>query len=185
LSNNDTLRVDDQDQLFDIVDGNDHVIGQEKRGIVHAQGLIHRAIHILIFNQVGEVFLQRRSPQKDTFPNCWDSSCSGHVDSGESYDTAAIRELGEELGITNLPANFLQPLFKMEASPETGQEFIQVYQGRHEGPFQLHPSEISEGRFFKISELEELLDRNPAEFALAFQYLWPLYANAKSSSIAT
>src|SRR5271163_326450 len=63
---------------------------------VHARKLLHRAIHVLIHDAQGCLFLQRRSMGKDTFPGCWDSSCSGHVDAGEDYFTAARRELVEE-----------------------------------------------------------------------------------------
>src|SRR5438045_7815430 len=124
-------------EWFDVVDENDQVIGREQRKLVHANGLRHRAVHILLFNAEGEVFLQKRSPWKDMHPNTWDSSCSGHVDSGEDYDVSAHRELGEELGLSTAPA--LKRLFKIEARPETGQEFVWVYRGECEGPFRLQP----------------------------------------------
>lgn len=158
-----------------MVDDADQVIGREKRKIVHAHGLKHRAVHILIVNKAGAVFLQRRSPRKDTFPNCWDSSCSGHVDTGEDYETAAIRELNEELGLTGFKPNFLEPLFKIKARPETGQEFIQVYRGLREGPFKLNPLEITEGKFFSLGEIDLLLKKSPGECASALVYLWPIY----------
>jgi isopentenyldiphosphate isomerase len=54
---------------------------------------------VLVFNSQGEVYLQRRSATKDTYPNRWTTSCSGHVDAGEDYDTAVLREMAEELGL--------------------------------------------------------------------------------------
>jgi isopentenyldiphosphate isomerase len=89
--------ADNPDELFDVVDANDRVIGQEKRGVVHATGLLHRAVHILVQRGNGDIFLQKRSMEKDSHPGCWDSSSSGHLDSGEGYDKAAVRELREEL----------------------------------------------------------------------------------------
>src|SRR5271156_2765821 len=89
-----------QDEIFDVVNDQDEVIGQRSRGEVHRLGLKHRAVHVLVFNGRGEVFLQKRSMQKDTFPGAWDSSASGHLDSGEDYDACAARELREELGLT-------------------------------------------------------------------------------------
>ncbi len=86
------------EDIFDIVDEQDRVVGRAPRREVHAKNLHHRATHILVHDAAGRVFLQRRSLTKDTFPGCWDSSCSGHVDTGEDYETAARRELGEELG---------------------------------------------------------------------------------------
>src|SRR5476651_2121401 len=110
-------------EIFDVVDELDRVIGQAPRVEVHARKLRHRAVHILLFNPQGELYLQKRSATKDSFPLCYDSSASGHVDTGEDYAACAVRELREELGITGGP---LQPLFKLDASPETGQEFVWV-----------------------------------------------------------
>jgi isopentenyl-diphosphate Delta-isomerase len=86
-------------ELFDVVDEHDRVLRQERRVEVHRQRLLHRAVHVLVFNSRSEVYLQRRSATKDTYPNRWTTSCSGHVDAGEDYDTAVVRELAEELGM--------------------------------------------------------------------------------------
>ena len=100
-----------QEDIFDIVNENDEVVGQKPRSEVHAEGLRHRAVHVLIFNDEGELFMQKRSKSKDTWPGAWDSSCSGHVDSGEVYEVAAIRELDEELGWK--PTGEMKMLFKL------------------------------------------------------------------------
>src|ERR1700722_876381 len=131
------------EEIFDVVNERDEVVGQNTRREVHRLGLKHRAVHVLVFNQKGEVFLQKRSMTKDTFPGAWDSSASGHVDSGEDYDTSAVRELKEELGL--IAASPLHRLFKIAACAETGQEFVWVYQLESEGPFVLHPEEIERG----------------------------------------
>jgi len=160
------------DELFDVVDLDDRVIGRAFRREVHARKLLHRAIHVLIYNSNGHLFLQRRSPGKDTFPGCWDSSCSGHVDAGEDYPGAARRELGEELGWhdTRLP---LRPLLKLHASPETGYEFIQIFLlGPLSGPFDLNPEEITEGRWIVPAELDILIDEYPDHVAGALRLLW-------------
>ena len=106
------------EEIFDIVNEADEVTGQERRSEVHRLGLQHRAVHVLIFNGKSEVFLQKRSMTKDTFPGAWDSSASGHLDTGESYDACAVRELREELGLVlSAPP---QRLFKLAACLETG-----------------------------------------------------------------
>src|SRR5580692_2637126 len=89
-----------KDELFDIVNARDEIIGRAPRHEVHARGLWHRAVHVLVFNARGEVFLQKRSVLKDTAKGKWDSSSSGHVDTGETYDACAVRELREEIGLT-------------------------------------------------------------------------------------
>ena len=106
------------DELLDVVDENDRVIAVKTRGEIHAAGLMHRAVHILVFNRRGELFLQKRSLQKDEQPGLWDSSAAGHVDSGEAYLDCAEREIEEELGI--VLERPLQPLFKLPASSRTG-----------------------------------------------------------------
>jgi isopentenyl-diphosphate delta-isomerase len=160
------------DELFDIVDEADRVVGQAPRREVHARGLNHRATHILVHDRAGRVFLQRRSASKDTFPNHWDSSCSGHVDAGEDYATAARRELGEELGWHDRSSP-LRPLVRLPASPLTGHEFIEVYLlGPVDGPFTLHPDEISEGRWFTPVEIIAWVEREPEAFASVAHHLW-------------
>ncbi len=160
------------DELFDVVDDKDHVIGYAPRREVHARRLLHRAIHVLVHDSDGHLFLQRRSMSKDTFPGCWDSSCSGHVDSGEDYPVAARREMGEELGCFEM-ALPLRPLLKLNASPETGHEFIQIFLlGPYAGPFDLNPEEITEGRWVVPAELDRLIEENPDQVAGALRLLW-------------
>jgi isopentenyl-diphosphate delta-isomerase type 1 len=162
----------DPHELFDVVDAQDRVIGRAPRGEVHAQKLLHRATHVMVHDAAGRLFLQRRSLGKDTFPGCWDSSCSGHLDAGEDYPTAARRELGEEIGWhdTSPP---LRPVVKLTASPETGHEFIQIYLlGPIAGPFDLNPAEITEGRWVTAAELDALLRDHPDQVAGALRLLW-------------
>ncbi|MCE0483805.1 MAG: NUDIX domain-containing protein [Methylacidiphilales bacterium] len=160
------------DELFDVVDRNDAVIGQATRAEVHAKGLLHRAVHVMIHDATGRLFLQKRSLLKDTFPGCWDSSCSGHLDTGEDYATAARRELGEELGWHDASLS-LRPVVNLSACPETGHEFIQIYvMGPLTGPFQLHPEEIIEGRWVSPGELDALVEKNPEQVAGALRLWW-------------
>src|SRR5580700_4178726 len=141
------------EEIFDVVNERDEVVGQNTRREVHRLGLTHRAVHVLVFNKRGEVFLQKRSMAKDCFPGAWDSSASGHVDSGEDYDACAVRELREELGlvIETAPSR----LFKIAACAETGQEFCWVYRLASEGPFVLHPEEIERGDWFTPARASE------------------------------
>lgn len=118
--------MQDPAEIFDIVNEHDRVTGQATRAEVHRLKLRHRAVHILLFNSRGELLIQKRSAAKDSFPGCYDSSASGHLDSGEDYDACAYRELREELGL-NLPAGALTRQFKLPASPETGWEFVWIY----------------------------------------------------------
>ena len=171
------------DELFDVVDENDRVIGAAPRREVHAKKLTHRAVHILVHDAAGRLFLQRRSLSKDTFPGCWDSSCSGHVDAGETYLEAATRELGEELGWRDSSPT-LRPLLKLPSSPVTGYEFIEVFLlGPLAGPFTLHPEEISEGRWIEPAELTRWMESAPEVFASALHHLWTQHRKAILSNV--
>lgn len=162
--------------MFDVVDAEDRVIGQATRGEVHRGKLWHRAVHVLVFDRQGRVFLQKRSMAKDSAPGCWDSSCSGHLDAGEEYDAAAQRELGEEIGVRlgAPPARWFREL----ARAETGWEFVWVYRLEHDGPFVLHPAEIERGEWFRPAEVDAAIAARPAAFAPAFRHLWARVAGA-------
>jgi isopentenyl-diphosphate Delta-isomerase len=167
-----------EDEIFDVVDEADEVIDRKPRRQVHEEGLMHRAVHVLVFNGRGELFLQKRSLKKDRQPGLWDSSASGHVDSGEDYDACASRELREEIGLE--AAGGLSRLFKLPASEQTDQEHVWVYECRAEGPFTLHPEEIERGGWFTPPEVTRWVQERPQDFATAFLVLWQKLACQKS-----
>jgi isopentenyldiphosphate isomerase len=158
------------EEIFDVVNERDEVVGQNTRREVHRLGLKHRAVHVLVFNGRGEIFLQKRSMTKDTFPRAWDSSASGHLDAGEGYDACAVRELREEIGLViERPP---ERLFKLEARAETGCEFVWVYREEAEGPFVLHPEEIETGGWFAPEKVTKWMAEKPGNFASALLFLW-------------
>jgi len=157
-------------EWFDVVDENDQIVGRAPRREVHARGLTHRAVHVLVFNREGELFLQKRSMTKDTAPGVWDSSASGHLGVGEDYDTCAVRELAEEIGLrtTGAPQRWL----RLPACPDSGREFVWVYRLEAEGPFVLNPEEIERGGWFAPGEIARLVREEPARFADSFRLIW-------------
>jgi isopentenyldiphosphate isomerase len=158
------------EEIFDVVNERDEVVGRAARADVHRHGLNHRAVHVLVFNSRGEVFLQKRSMMKDCSPGAWDSSAAGHLDCGEEYDACAVRELREELGVQLKETP--QRLFKIDACVETGQEFVWVYRCNHEGPFVLHPEEIEKGGWFSPEEVTTWMAARPEEFAGGLLLIW-------------
>jgi 16S rRNA (adenine1518-N6/adenine1519-N6)-dimethyltransferase len=151
-------------EKFDVVDENDNVIGTRLRSVVHEKNLLHRAVHILVFNKAGELLMQKRSAWKDREPLKWDSSAAGHLEPGESYADGAARETEEELGIRCE----LTPIGKIRACSNTGQEFVEVFTARHEGPFVLPPSEIEDAAFFPTSVVKDWMAARPQDFAPGF-----------------
>jgi isopentenyldiphosphate isomerase len=158
------------EEYFDVVNERDEVIGRATRNEVHARGLLHRAVHVLVYNSKGQVFLQKRSMNKDRQPGLWDSSSSGHVDSGEDYDPCTVRELREELGL--VVSEPPKRLFKIDACGETDQEFVWIYRCESDGPFELNKEEIETGGWFTPAEVDRWMAERPQEFASALLYLW-------------
>jgi 16S rRNA (adenine1518-N6/adenine1519-N6)-dimethyltransferase len=163
-------------ERFPVVDDQDRLLGDATRAEVHGNNLRHRAVHIFVFNHLGELFLQKRSRWKDRHPRLWDSSAAGHVDAEEDYDVAASRELGEELGV----AVDLTRVVKLPASEKTGQEFIWLYQARHDGPFELARSEIEHGEFFPTEVVSDWVKARPDDFAPGFVECWQAFREARS-----
>lgn len=138
-----------------MVDEADRPVGLATRAEVHQRGLFHRAVHILVFDPAGRLYLQKRAAAKDTWPGRWISSASGHVDPGEDYDQAARRELAEELGLA-LPLSLVG---RLPASSATENEFTAVYRAVTDQPPQPNPEEIAEGRFFTPAAAWDLAQR--------------------------
>ena len=159
--------------IFDVVDLDDKVVSQAPRAVVHREKLLHRAVHVFVFNEAGQLYLQRRSMTKDTAPGKWMSSSSGHLDTGEDYDEAAYRELIEEIGLSD-PAD-MKRIFKEAPCKETGYEFVWIYTCKSEGPFILDPIEVIEGRWIDLEDLKNWLSEHPRDFAWSFSYLWSKY----------
>lgn len=157
-------------EIFDVVDEEDRPVSQASRDHVHRHDLRHRAVHLFVFNQRGELFLQKRSRWKDRHPEKWDSSAAGHVEAGQTYDITAHRESQEELGIDAE----ITPLGRITASADTGWEFVQVYEAHADGPFALPPAEIETGGFFTLAQIARWIAARPDDFAPGFLACWQL-----------
>lgn len=165
-------------EFFDIVDENDHVVGRASRHDAHTKKLLHRAVHIFVFNAAGEMFLQKRSRWKDANPSKWSSSAAGHVNAGDDYETTAVREIEEELGVT---ANDVRLITAIAPSRATGWEFVRLYRASHDGPFQLPCSEVESGGFFPVPVIEKWIAARPRDFAASFRECFAKYQNGNGA----
>ena len=143
-------------EIFEIVDSNNYVVGAAPRSECHGNpALLHRAVHVVVFDRQGRILLQKRSAGKDIQPGKWDSAVGGHLAVGETFEAAARREMGEELGI---PADHpLEYLFDMEIRNEVESENIQVFAAVKDDGFRPCPVEIDEIKFWTRPELEAAL----------------------------
>lgn len=155
------------DELFDVVDETDQVVGQEMRSVVHQRGLWHRGVHVLLFTSDGKLIVQQRSGTKSQSPLTFDCSVSEHVQAGEDYFDAAVRGISEELALKGIE---LQPLikFKMNYGPNDN-EISMIYRGtaglEH---IRFDPEEIERVDAYTIAELQSLWEQKPEKFSYWF-----------------
>ena len=158
------------DELFDVIDEEDIVIGQEMRPIVHQQGLWHRGVHVLLFTREGKLLVQQRSKDRVHSPLALDCSVSEHVQAGEDYYAAAIRGLKEEMGVTGVE---IRPLvkFKMNYGPNDN-EISKLYQGVVDPAIvRIDLIEIERIDYYSLTELQELLESEKRNFSYWFEQI--------------
>jgi len=156
-------------EVFDIVDEKDQVTGTATRAVVHANQLIHRAVHILLRNKHGDVLLQQRSMLKDVHPGDWDSSVSGHLDSGETYEQAAHREIREEMGIESAE---LREIARIAPCRNTGWEHVRLFTAVYHGVLRYPCAEIQTAQWFPVGEIDAWTKSRPTDFATGFLECW-------------
>ena len=139
-----------REELVDLIDEDDRVIGRVTRAVMRRDRLLHRVVAVLCRNREGMIYLHRRTATKDLFPSLYDMFVAGTVGAGESYEEAAIRELEEELGITGAE---LEPLFHHRYEGALTRSHTRVYSVQWDGPIVHQPSEIAWGEFRSPSDL--------------------------------
>lgn len=146
-----------------VVDDHNRFVRWEPRAVIHRDHLPHRSVHVMVFDPAGRLLVQRRHPQKLTYPNHWDSAVAGHVEEADYpagfdddleqvYASVAARELEEELGVT-AP---LRPLGAFTPEPGVHYEHFRLFAAEHPGPFTLQPEEVVETRWVTRAELDDL-----------------------------
>lgn len=143
-------------ESLDIVNNHDEVIGQALKSEIYEKKLTHRIVHILVFNENGELALQLQSKSKKFCPNHWVSSAAGHVQSGESYQAAAQRELKEEIGV-DLPIIFLRKDLYAVAGADNFFKFIATFKARYSGPFKLNLWEVEKVEYFPLNIVKQMI----------------------------
>ena len=147
-----------EQELVDIVDEQDRVVGQATREEVRARGLRHRAAYILVFNSLGQLFVHRRTATKDVYPSRFDVAVGGVVNAGESYDDSARRELAEELGIEDAELRRVVSLAFTEGENRVNG---MVYSCTWDGRVRLQPEEIESGEWLDLEEVAERTQELP------------------------
>lgn len=143
------------------VDENDNLIRAEDRVVVHSSKLWHRGIHVFVYNPKKEMLVQKRSSDKDKYPNRYDCSICGHVISGDSYERTAIRELREELGVRNV---VIKPITRFRMPYGSKDNMVcKLFECSYDGKIKPN-EEITEIKFLNAEELKRIIRNQPKMF---------------------
>ena len=167
------------DDIFDVVNERDEVVSSAPRSVVHARNLLHRSAQVLIFcDSVGgrKILLQKRSKYKDRHPLKYTASCSGHIDSGETYEQGAVREMLEETGIVCVASQLVE-IGKLTPSEATGWEFAKVYEYicSESEKLSFPEDEVESLEWIDIPYFERLISENPELFTPMFLEVYSFY----------
>ena len=144
-------------EFFPIVTPDGQVVGQASRVHCHdGSHLLHPVVHLHVFSPSGELYLQRRAMHKDLLPGFWDTAVGGHVMYGESIEQALLREVEEEIGITNFTPVHMET-YRYDSSRES--EIVHVYKAVYDGPFRWNDGEVMDGRFWSVAELRAAIGK--------------------------
>ena len=153
------------------VDANDEPIGVGTREEAWAKGIHMRIVRVILRDENGRILSQHRSNQKKSYPNRWTDSASGHVDEGDTYDSAIAREAKEEIGVTTDITYLGKFASKDIQKDKTILEFNAIYEGSITSttPLALQESEVSEVKWFELDELKQAMQDDPEQFTPGFR----------------
>lgn len=174
-------------EYLDVLNERGEKTGERKlRSEVHRDGDWHRAVHMWLINPEGELLIQKRSPHKYTHPNKWAGSVAGHISAGDSSQVTAVREMGEELGVSvNADDLTLITTITKQSILNEGavinSEFVDIYLLNIDldlSTVKLQEEEVSEVKFVEVAELKRLIVeradefvQDPKEYAVLFEHL--------------
>ena len=161
------MPFDDQTEMFWWVDEMDRELGSITRAEAHSGSKkFHRAVDILVFNTKDQLLMQKRSMKKDVSPGYWTISVSGHVTYPQSYLETAVKETGEEIGLTLQPENFIEKGdLKIIYAKEC--EISKLYKVNLNHAVEIHfdPIEIDAVEWVDKNKLSEWIQTHPITLA--------------------
>ncbi len=153
------------DLPIQIVDADNNPTGNATKQQAWSEGLIHRIVRISIFDEMGRLLVQKRSDQKELFPGRWDNSAAGHVDTGETYEQAAGRELNEELGLSNVELQKVGDYYvEVTNDWRLMKRFTRAYKIILASPlpvFDLPPDEVASTEWMDVAKVKALVKNHP------------------------
>lgn len=164
------------EELVVLVTPEDQVLGQIEKMKAHETGLLHRAFSVFLFNENGEMLLQKRASEKYHSPDQWTNAVCSHPKLNETYIDGAKRRLQEELGITTALEEKFNFIYKAEVGQNLWEhELDHVFAGKFEGEFNLNKNEVSEVRYISMNYLENEILEQPQNFTEWFKIILKEY----------
>lgn len=159
-----------------VVSENDEILGLMEKMEAHENGILHRAFSVFLFNDKGEMLLQKRASGKYHSPNQWTNAVCSHPKINETYLEGAQRRLNEELGITADLTEKFSFIYKADVGQNLWEhELDHVFTGNYEGSFVLNNDEVSEVRYISMQQLDEEMNANPEKFTEWFKIILKEY----------
>ncbi|ROI07579.1 isopentenyl-diphosphate Delta-isomerase [Kaistella haifensis] len=159
-----------------VVSENDEILGLMEKMNAHENGILHRAFSVFLFNDKGEMLLQKRASGKYHSPNQWTNAVCSHPKIDETYLEGAQRRLNEELGITADLTEKFSFIYKADVGQNLWEhELDHVFTGNYEGNFALNEEEVSEVRYISMQQLDEEMNANPEKFTEWFKIILKEY----------
>lgn len=159
-----------------LVNPADEVLGLMEKQQAHINGLLHRAFSVFLFNNKGEMLLQKRAPEKYHSPNQWTNAVCSHPRNGEAYLDGAKRRVKEELGIDTELSEKFNFIYKANVGGGLWEhELDHVFVGNYEANFDLNKNEVEEVRYISMPDLDKEIAENPEHFTEWFKIILEEY----------
>ncbi|MCY0977456.1 isopentenyl-diphosphate Delta-isomerase [Chryseobacterium wangxinyae] len=159
-----------------LVNAQDETLGLMEKQQAHINGLLHRAFSVFLFNDKGEMLLQKRASGKYHSPNQWTNAVCSHPRDGESYIEGANRRLKEELGIETELSEKFKFIYKADVGGGLWEhELDYVFTGTYNSGFNLNENEVGEVRYISMADLDYEISQHPKNFTEWFKIILEEY----------
>lgn len=155
-----------------LVNSRDESIGEMEKLEAHEKGLLHRAFSVILFNNKGEMLLQKRADGKYHSAGLWTNTCCSHPRPGEKAEEAAKRRLKEEMDIEAAPEFLYKFIYKTKLDHGLIEhEYDYVFVGTYDGEPTPNPSEVSDWKYVPLETLNKDIANNPHDYTVWFRII--------------
>ena len=157
-----------------LVDEHDVQTGIMEKMEVHQKALLHRAFSIFVFNDKGEMLLQKRANKKYHSGGLWTNACCSHPQPGEETLAAAQIRLQEEMGFNAELKKAFDFIYKAAFDNSlTEHEFDHVFIGIYNGTIVPNAEEVSDYCFKSVEEIRNSIQSHPQKYTEWFKIAFP------------